>query len=499
LIIHGQDIRGWLAIPCREIDGSLKTIQFVPADGGKLNLAGAGFGRGFFTVGDLTRSSKIYLVEGIGQAWAVSRVSDAPTVVCFGAGRMRTIAIVLRERFPNASLVLIPDRGKEDLATEVASELGCYWVELPKDKPINFDINDLALLEGGINTLTELLMELKSPEPTTLSLAISFAEDLHDTFEPPDELIEGVLTTGAGSVLYGDSNSGKTFFAIDMAAAVARGMSWMGKQTEQGMIVYLAAESPASVQTRLQAYQKHHGTKVPNFAIVQNPIDLFDGDADTEAVIQLVRQLERHREQKARLIIGDTLARLSAGANENSGQDMGLVVSRFDRIRLECNAHFMLIHHSGKNAANGARGWSGIKAAIDTEIEITDSPYGRCAEITKQRDLATKGDRIGFRLETVILGLTKWNSLATSCVVLPADAPAKPVGKRVSEIGGAILEMLRTSGSGLKKGDIVKHFAGRYDKSSVYRELKRLVEGGKVQDCIGVVSVTIEIGAKGAN
>lgn len=273
----------------------------------------------------------------------------------------------------------------------------------------------LAQKAGWVNPVKGDVKPQKGP------LSVVFADDLPEAFTPPDELVEGVLTVGGGSVLYGDSNSGKTFFVIDMAAAVARGVPWMGRNTEPGLVVYLAAESPASVRGRLQAYQKHHGVRVPNFAIVQSPIDLFDGEADTDAVIALVRQVELERGQKARLIVGDTLARLSAGANENAGQDMGLVVRRFDRIRNDSEAHFMLIHHSGKAAANGARGWSGIRAAVDTEIEVTDSPAVRCAEITKQRDLGTKGQRIGFTLEVLTLGTTKWGAPATSCVVVPAD------------------------------------------------------------------------------
>jgi hypothetical protein len=142
---------------------------------------------------------------------------------------------------------------------------------------------------------------------------------------------------------------------------------------------------------------------------------------------------------------------------------MGLVMRRFDRIRSACNAHFMLIHHSGKAAANGARGWSGIRAAVDIETEVTDSPTGRCAEITKQRDLSTKGERIGFRLDTVTLGTTKWGSAATSCVVVPADAPDKPQGMRLSEFAGAVLEYLRTQPAGKKKREVVEHFQPLYD------------------------------------
>jgi Fe2+ or Zn2+ uptake regulation protein len=92
-------------------------------------------------------------------------------------------------------------------------------------------------------------------------------------------------------------------------------------------------------------------------------------------------------------------------------------------------------------------------------------------------------------LETIALGLTKWKSLATSCIVVPADAPLKPKGKRISEIGGAVLEMLRTRGDGMKKGEVVRHFQGRYHKSAVYRELKRLTEGGQVHERTGIVTI----------
>lgn len=325
--------------------------------------------------------------------------------------------------------------------------------------------------------------------PAVYPLSVAFADELPDTFTPPDELVQGVLTAGDGSVLYGDSNSGKTFFVIDMACAVARGVDWMGKKTEPGLVLYLAAESPVSVRGRLQAYQRFHGVRVPNFVIVQSPIDLFDGEADANKVIKLVRMLENKRGQKVRLIIGDTLARLSAGANENAGQDMGLVVRRFDRIRTECDAHFLLIHHSGKNAAAGSRGWSGIRAAVDTEIEVTDSPAGRCCEITKQRDLPTKGERIGFKLDVVTLGETKWGAPATSCVVVASDAPVKQTGKRMGECEGAVLEFLAARRTGIKKSALAKHFDGRYERSNVYRAMRTLVTAHAIHEAAGMVCI----------
>jgi putative DNA primase/helicase len=192
------------------------------------------------------------------------------------------------------------------------------------------------------------------------------------------------------------------------------------------------SESPSSVRRRLRAYQRHYGIKVKNFVIVKSPINLFNSAADIVAVIDLVRQIEAKTGCKCEVIIGDTLARLAAGANENSGEDMGIVVSNIDMIRAETGVHFMLIHHSGKDAAKGARGWSGLRAATDTEIEVTpdDLTKTHCLEVMKKRDLQTKGDRIGFKLESVHMGIDKWGGLITSCILLSTEAPAKAQARR---------------------------------------------------------------------
>ena len=497
LRIMGESMAGALVVPCIAMDGTLSTLQLIPppdvaqrlkANGkpGKLNLPGHPV-NGWFTVGTIAPGAVVYVAEGIGQAWACWQATGAAAVVCFGAGNMGKVAKALRQQDDTARLVVVPDVGKEDDAHKIAADVGAAIAAMPDGWEKNSDVNDLAQRDGM--DVLALLLESATEPPVRYPVSVAFADELPERYEPPDELIEGMLTSGDGSVLYGDSNSGKTFLVIDMAASVARGVTWMGKRTEPGLVVYLAAESPASVRGRLQAYQKHHGCKVPNFAIVQSPIDLFDGDADTNRVISLVHQLERQRGQKVRLIVGDTLARLSAGANENAGQDMGLVVRRFDRIRTECKAHFLLIHHSGKAAAAGARGWSGIRAAVDTEIEISDSPAGRCVEITKQRDLSTKGERIGFRLDVVTLGHTKWGEPATSCVVVPADAPVKQQNKRMGEVEGAVIEFLKAHKIGIKKAELAKHFDSRYQRPNVYRAVKTLVTAAAIHEAAGMVCI----------
>lgn len=328
--------------------------------------------------------------------------------------------------------------------------------------------------------------------PAAEELAYDFAHELSDDGDEADELVERLLTRGAMGVVYGDSNSGKTFLGIDLTCAVARNARWMGRNVEPGLVIYLATESPASVRLRLRAYQRYHQIKVPNFCIVKSPIDLYVDGADTQRVIDLVRHLEKQNGVKCQLVIGDTLSRLCAGANENSGEDMSVVVRHVDRIRHECHVHFLLIHHTGKNAALGMRGWSGMRAATDTEIEITtdDTDTTHVAEITKQRDIPGKGDRIGFRLEVVEMAIGKWGKPITSCVVVSADAPPEQApNKRPSEIAGAITEVLTSRGTGMRKRDLAAHFEGRYPDTSVYKEIRKMTAANRLNVVVGVVGL----------
>lgn len=358
-------------------------------------------------------------------------------------------------------------------------------------------MNSLSLVEqaqSAVDLKGSRSRSRRISEPLLLrKLEYVLAESLDDgEQEFDDELIEGVIGRMAMAVLYGDSNSGKTFLAIDIAAAVARTSKWMGRNVYGGMVVYLATEAAASVRMRIRGHQRYYGEKIHGLVVVQSPINLFDGEADTTAVLGLITSIEAALGLKVSLIIGDTMARISAGANENSGEDMSIVLKHTSALIEATGATFLWIHHCGKDQARGMRGWSGMRAAIDTEIEIVaDEATGlRSAEITKQRDLPGKGDRIGFRLEPVPLGVNRWGSPRGTCVVRPADAPEKrSPAKRPSELAGAIVEFLTTRGSGCLKGRVVEHFADRFVKASVYKEMKKMVDDGRLIEAAGIVAM----------
>src|SRR5690606_21679817 len=104
-----------------------------------------------------------YVCEGIGQAWAAWRATGNPAVVCFGWGRVRSVATELRKLHPSARLVIVPDVGKESEAETVARDLRAECVRMPDGWPNNADINDLAQRDG-MDALEALPARPKAPE-----------------------------------------------------------------------------------------------------------------------------------------------------------------------------------------------------------------------------------------------------------------------------------------------------------------------------------------------
>src|SRR3954453_14086860 len=107
------------------------------------------------------------------------------------------------------------------------------------------------------------------------------------------------------TVLYGESGSGKPFVALHLPCHVAAGRPWRGMDVEQGVVVYVAAESPESVQRRVWAWKRHHGVEHLPLVGVTWSVDLLNGDV--EAMLELIREL-RERFGRIALIVIDTLA-----------------------------------------------------------------------------------------------------------------------------------------------------------------------------------------------
>jgi hypothetical protein len=259
-----------------------------------------------------------------------------------------------------------------------------------------------------------------------------------------DYLIKTVLPRRGLALTYGEATSGKTFFVLDLALAVAEGIPWRGHRVTQAGVLWICSEGLDGFGDRLRAYLTHYaleGEAIP-FEVIDTPVDLLDGTKHVELLIDATKDTSE-RVGTVGLIVVDTLNRVLVGGDENRPEDMSAFVANVSCLSEATGTLVNVIHHAGKDLTRGARGHSSLRGGVDTEIAIAGADDGeRVATITKARD-GISGTRFGFALQVVDLGLDKDNDPITSCVVVPAEVPAsKPKQRPASGVAKAALQAL---------------------------------------------------------
>jgi hypothetical protein len=340
----------------------------------------------------------------------------------------------------------------------------------------------LAGLPGEDDEASELPDVASPPDPD--GFPIIRASDLDGASEALD-FVEGILTEGGASVVYGPSNCGKTFEVLDLGSSVATGQPFRGiHEVKQGAVIYVALEGSHGARNRIEALKR--SGKLPNDAplfLCFAAVSLLD-KKDTAKLIASIGRAAAESDHPCLLVILDTFARALAGGDENSGKDVGAAVKAMDAIRAATSAHVMLVHHCGKNEALGARGHSSLRAAVDTEIEISRSEGEKIStmRITKQRDLPI-GDPMPFSLEVVTLGTDRRGKPITSCVVRHEDVAmaSKPgkAGRKAKCTGEEMLRYLPAANVTEWKNRV--HEECGLGPSQFYTNKKELERRGKIR------------------
>lgn len=245
-------------------------------------------------------------------------------------------------------------------------------------------------------------------------------------------LVKDWLDRSASSVVYGESNVGKTFFAMDLAFHVAARLPWhgikvagMGDQAWPGKVYYLALEGGSGFQNRICAMRQERPDIFEriegegDFVPWPTSIDLH-GVTDGEAIASAIED----NNSPTALVVIDTLARAMGDGDENTAKDMGQFIRNVDLIRERTGAHVMVIHHSGKDTSKGARGSGSLRGAVDTEIELTRSGPVVMAETRKQRDMPPD-NVFAYTLRSVFIGQDEDGDDVTSAIVEPAEPVKK--------------------------------------------------------------------------
>lgn len=354
----------------------------------------------------------------------------------------------------------------------------------------------------GYDELTfEPVVDETTPQPAFRKLQVLTLNQF-GLAKPMRWLIRGVIPRAEIGMIYGEPGSGKTFFALDLACAMARGTEWRGiTRPFASTGVYVAAEGANGFRVRLLAYNEKIGPIGNGLGVIDGAPNLCNA-GDVKVLISELRKFK----QPLDFIVIDTLASVTPGANENSGEEMGKMLAHCKAIQRATGAMVLLIHHSGKDSSKGARGWSGIRGALDVEIEVErlDDPDGtRCARITKMKDGEDIAEGMYFKLER--LTFPNYQSevdgetiIPSSCVVIPAEKPVKlghlshidmketvsgtlaaMIGEASTDYDPSHEELIQSVCSKLPEGGSKK------DKKLVNKVIEELIEEGRIVEDAG--------------
>lgn len=220
--------------------------------------------------------------------------------------------------------------------------------------------------------------------------------------------VKGVLPSNGLAALFGQSASGKSFLAFDMAAAIAAGEIWFGCRVATAPVVYTALEGEAGFRQRVAAWEAGHGRVLPDrLNMVMQPFKLTQPQDvhDLAAVVPA-----------GAVVFIDTLNRAAPTADENSSKDMGEILEAAKRLQTLIGGLVVLVHHTGKDATKGLRGHSSLLAALDAAVEVERAGDRRSWSVAKAKD-GEDGRKVSFRLKVHELGKDNDGDVITSCTV----------------------------------------------------------------------------------
>ena len=349
------------------------------------------------------------------------------------------------------NVVILPDNDQigQEYAQEIAAALynACPSVKVLDlqqawpDLPEHGDISDLLVKFGAEKTrhiILDMIEKAEQWKPKERDIFSEFhfysVPDLtEEEKKPPDFLIDGMLPVGM-SFLSGAPKIRKSFFALQLAIAVATGTPFFDRQTKQCDVCYLDLEGSKS---RISNRARRMTVPIPRNVYITNAIE----ERLANGLVDKLRELHRQR-PIIRLIIIDTYSRSrgnyrSAGVSNAYDLDVAFL-EPIQRMAIEENISILFVHHDKKGAGfmadsferlSGTMGISGSADCVMNLIADGKRFDGKATLEYTPRD--AKGGEINLEFDEFS---TEWKALSNNnsdilgnpvCAWIVANAPER--------------------------------------------------------------------------
>ena len=370
---HGirQDTYGNLLIPATDPQGTIRTIQFISPDGGKMFLSGGAKKGHFYTLPG--EGDRIYFAEGYATAATIHEATGSTVVVAFDAGNLPPVVSAFAGK---GQLFVCADN--DEAGIKRANETG-QRVIVPQGMA-GTDFNDLAA-EKGID-------EVKRQLAGAADYRINLHEWKINRYKGPAPerrwLIQNTIPMGAVTILAAKGDTGKGMLMLDLALKIGGRESGflqpvmaLGNPVESHgtVVIFTAEDDEPEVHRRLErigckGYEDVLIIPLPNAG---GPAPIVvpgkNGPEATPFYYELKEQLRQipnlaliNFDPLASFVMDDINADPAVGA-----YTMGLLAS----IGTETGASVIVCHHLSKTAKN-VRGHDDARNLVRGSTAIVD-------------------------------------------------------------------------------------------------------------------------------
>jgi len=327
------------------------------------------------------------------------------------------------------------------------------------------------------------------------------------------DIVEGLVPDRGVTWLYGASMSFKTFAAMSIAVAASDGASWLGRHTEDCLVVYVGAEGGMSLHARRAGAERAAGRFGSLCVATERPMldtrlgqirlrgmlkgllgDIFDDvdyedETESEAFEAAYRTYTpdvkfAYDDVQAVLVIIDTYSQTSSGDDKvNVGAYIKGLRDMIEDAHEHCERRlaFMVVDHATKTGGSYMGSVAKLND-VDSQIEVVRTGSSNMATLyhRKVKD-GIESEPISLELVTHVLDeyLDAYGKPLSTLVVKDGSKAAK-IAEVADGKAGVILTILEDEGGRCDDSTLRKMFAAHKSNEGIKPEsVARAYKRGK--------------------
>lgn len=222
---------------------------------------------------------------------------------------------------------------------------------------------------------------------------LSYAE--MEAMPEPEWLVDGLIQKRSTALMFGKSNSFKSFLAIDIGLSVDSGRDWHGHAVSEGGVLFVATEGANGVgRLRIPTWYQHHAVPDEDRRAFLYPQEICLDTADD--VSELIKAMNIRGNFS--LVVIDIFGGSMKGS-EIEDKTARAWVHGIQRILRETGASVLVVAHTGWQDDTRARMHTHFWGSFDSRLRMEGDKDALTATLTIERHKdADSSGSWGFRM-----------------------------------------------------------------------------------------------------